>query len=129
MGLDLAHAVLKQRIVINGGRDNLFIRPALKHGQRGLFDSAAPACFFAKIIAGAAGNPGKGLRHRRPHLPWAKFHRIPPTAVGGLFMRLQEEQGWNPTTEVGGLFIQPIIRELIKVSPLNVPDCSFRGRT
>src|SRR5882672_3912620 len=50
MGLCPAHAMLKKRVVIDGGRRDLFIRPAVKNTHPGLFDSATQARLQAEVV-------------------------------------------------------------------------------
>src|SRR5467141_3601745 len=63
MGLCPAHAMLKKRVVIDGWRCDLFIRPAIKDIHRRLFDSAAQARLRAKVVAHSGGNSGEWLSH------------------------------------------------------------------
>src|SRR2546423_3965437 len=61
MGLNPAHAMLKKRVVIDGWRRDLFIRPAVKNIHRCLFDRAAQARLGAKVVAHSGGNSGEWL--------------------------------------------------------------------
>src|SRR6266511_1365916 len=58
-----AHTMLKKRVVIDGGRRDLFIRPAVKNSHSGRFDSTTQARLIAEVITHPGGDTGEWLRH------------------------------------------------------------------
>src|SRR5437763_2667687 len=65
MRLRVSHAVLKERIIINGWRRDLLVRPTAEDRYQRILDLAPESRFRPKVITHPGRNPGKWFRHDR----------------------------------------------------------------
>src|SRR5438128_1806034 len=66
MRFGVAHCAIKQRIIIDGWRSDLFVGPAVQHRHRNVFDAASQASFTTEVVAKPAGNLRECLGHKTP---------------------------------------------------------------